>query len=161
MSQKTPRQDKTSLLCDRNPPSRINSWRSRLIRMVFMKVLNESGIHNVVWRDPLSFLRSITLPVNKVLSALTLFVYHQQLLDLIYRTAINHFRWRGRCDGWNHGTSFCWFHLTYVKGRVYKEGPGQTKSHCCRTDDLIDGEWTHKPWHQLLGGNLKVQILGC
>lgn len=116
--------------------------------MVPDKVIYEGPVQYEPGRDPLTLLWTITLPVNQVLPAPTPGAHSQQPLDLVDRAPIYYFRRRRGRGGRDHGTVFDRFDLAYVERGMDTERPGETKTNCCRTNNLSDGERPHETWCQ-------------
>ena len=123
-----------------------------------MKILYQAMVYYEAGGNPLSFLWSVSFPVHQVLSTPAPTAHCQQLLDLVDRAAIHHFRRRQGCNSRDHGTHFGWFDLADMEGWVNTEGSRQAKTNSCGTDDLSDGERTHEPRRQLLGGDPEAEV---
>ena len=130
--------------------------RSRLLRVIPVKVINEGVVHYVPGWDPEPLLRTITLPVYQELFSPAPVAYSQQFLDPVNRAAIHYFRGRRWSDCRDQGTVLHRLDLADMEGGMCAQGSGQAKTDSSRIDDLRDGERTHEPRCQLFRWNSEV-----
>lgn len=85
--------------------------------------------HDEPSRDPIAFLRTISLPVYQILNSSFSMLRVEKLLHSIYRTSIDQLR--GRRRGQQQWTHLDRLDVQHVKGRVNAHGSGELESYRC------------------------------
>ena len=128
--------------------------------MLLVKVSDETPVHNVLSRNPGSFLRTVALPVDEVLAAASTSARADDAAHSIDESPFNEARegwgWSSRhqralADRLDLGHMECWVHPHRLR---------ELEPDCHRADDLLDGEGPDKLGSQLVEFHTQRKVTG-
>ena len=119
-----------------------------------VKVRNELRVHNKLSRHPGTLLRTLPLPIHKILHPTSTATRAKEAPDRIHRTTLHE---RRRRHGGNQTTLSDWLDPGDRERRVDLHGPGKPKTYRLWIDDESDGKGQASLRFSTLRGRSRVE----